>query len=374
MPMNSRKDLQAYLAHLLEVAVLLLFLVVSTYIFLHILNYILPFVIGFLIAVSLLPITRFLEHQGMPRRSAIVATLVVILGGLLSLLLFLVIQGAEEATSLYQVIPQYFVSWRAWAENLIDQSAIVYAHLPPKMVSPLQSSVGSVIAQSRELALSALSAFIGGVTVLPDLVFVIVISVIAAYFFMAERTLLLNWLRILLPPGWGIKLEVVAKDVGNALAGLLRAQLVLIAVTSMICVVGLTIMHVHYALILGVAIGLTGWVPILGSGIITIPWAIGAFALGNVVVAIKVILLQAIASLVRHTIEPKILASNMGLGTFPTLFGMYVGLTSIGFIGLLLGPIALIAIRSLLRVRMFIDFFPERMVGQSFRQRDQDIK
>ncbi|MCI0182510.1 MAG: sporulation integral membrane protein YtvI [Acidibacillus sp.] len=374
MPMNSRKDLQAYLAHLLEVAVLLLFLVVSTYIFLRILNYILPFVIGFLIAVSLLPIARFLEHQGMPRRSAIVATLVVILGGLLSLLLFLVIQGAEEATSLYQVIPQYFVSWRAWAENLIDQSAIVYAHLPPKMVSPLQSSVGSVIAQSRELALSALSAFIGGVTVLPDLVFVIVISVIAAYFFMAERTLLLNWLRILLPPGWGIKLEVVAKDVGNALAGLLRAQLVLIAVTSMICVVGLTIMHVHYALILGIAIGLTGWVPILGSGIITIPWAIGAFALGNVVVAIKVILLQAIASLVRHTIEPKILASNMGLGTFPTLFGMYVGLTSIGFIGLLLGPIALIAIRSLLRVRMFIDFFPERMVGQSFRQRDQDIK
>lgn len=374
MPMNSRKDLQAYLSHLLEVAVLLLFLVVSTYIFLRILNYILPFVIGFLIAVSLLPIARFLEHQGMPRRSAIVATLVVILGGLLSLLLFLVIQGAEEATSLYQVIPQYFVSWRAWAENLIDQSAIVYAHLPPKMVSPLQSSVGSVIAQSRELALSALSAFIGGVTVLPDLVFVIVISVIAAYFFMAERTLLLNWLRILLPPGWGIKLEVVAKDVGNALAGLLRAQLVLIAVTSMICVVGLTIMHVHYALILGVAIGLTGWVPILGSGIITIPWAIGAFALGNVVVAIKVILLQAIASLVRHTIEPKILASNMGLGTFPTLFGMYVGLTSIGFIGLLLGPIALIAIRSLLRVRMFIDFFPERMVGQSFRQRDQDIK
>ncbi len=374
MPTNPRKDLQAYFAHLLEVSILLIFLVISTFIFLRVLNYILPFVVGFLIAVTLFPIERFLEHQGVPRKPAIIVTLTVILGGLVAILLYLVIQGAEEAASLSQVMPKYFMWWRTWVETVIDKSAIVYAHLPAKMIIPLQSSVGSLIAQSRELALTTLSTLVGGVAVLPDLIFIIVISIVAAYFFMAERTLLLHWLRVLLPPGWSVKLEGVAADVGHALAGLLRAQLVLIAVTSVICVAGFTLMHVRYALILGVAIGLTGWIPIIGSGIITLPWAIGAFVFGNVIIAIKVILLQLIASLVRHTIEPKILAANMGLGTFPTLFGMYVGLTSIGFVGLLLGPIAVIAVRSLLRARMFIDFLPERMIVPPVRRQDQDVK
>lgn len=374
MSTPPRKELRIYLTHVLEVAVLLVFLAVSTFIFLRVLSYIAPFVIGFLIAILLLPIARFLEHQGIPRKVAIVLTLVVVLGGLVLLLLFLIVQGAEEATSLSQAIPQYFLSWRTWVEQVIDKSAIVYAHLPAKMVSAMQASVASLIEQSRALALTALSALISGAALLPDIVFIIVISVVAAYFFMAERTQLIHGLRILLPPGWGIKLEGVAGDVGRAMAGLLRAQLVLIAVTSVICVIGLTLMHIRYALILGIAIGFTGWVPILGSGVITLPWAIGAFALGHFVIAMKVVLLQAIASLIRHSIEPKILASNMGLGTFATLFGMYVGLTSIGFLGLLVGPIALIAIRSLLRAHMFRDFLPQRWVGASLRWGEHEHK
>ncbi len=360
MLMNGRKDLRQYLSDLLEVAVLLAFLIVGAIVFVRIIDYILPFVIGFLIAVSLLPLARLLERSGLSRRVSIVVTLVLVLGALLAVLSLLVVQGAEEAAGLSQAIPHYFSSWRQWIEGTVNRGFAMYAHLPTKMLTAMQSTTTSAVTQLRGFALAAVSSIFGGVALLPDLIVVTVISVISAYFFMADRTLLMSGLRRLLPPGWTPKLESVAGDVAHAVAGLLRAQLVLIAVTSVICIIGLSLMRMHYAIILGLAIGLTGWVPIVGSGVITIPWAVGAFIFGNYVVAIKIILLQAIASLVRHTIEPKILASNMGLGTFPTLVGMYVGLTSIGFLGLLLGPIILIAIRSLIRARMFVDFFPER--------------
>jgi predicted PurR-regulated permease PerM len=161
----------------------------------------------------------------------------------------------------------------------------------------------------------------------------------------------------------------VVTDVSRAISGLLRAQLVLIVVTVIVGIVGLAIMRIGYSLILGTAIGLTGWVPIVGSGLITFPWAIGALVMGNYILAIKVLLLQGIATSIRHIIEPKLLASNMGLGTFPTLIGMYIGLTSMGVLGIVLGPIMIIALRSLIRADIFSDILPER----STLERKEDI-
>jgi predicted PurR-regulated permease PerM len=68
-----------------------------------------------------------------------------------------------------------------------------------------------------------------------------------------------------------------------------------------------------------------------------------------------VAVLQVIVSVVRHSIEPKLMASNMELGTLSALFGMYVGLTTIGVIGLVIGPLLMIALRSLIKARMFVD-------------------
>ena len=78
--------------------------------------------------------------------------------------------------------------------------------------------------------------------------------------------------------------------------------------------------------------------------------------MGNVVVAVKVLILQGIISAVRQVIEPKILADNVGLDTLSTLISMYIGLKAIGVLGLFLGPIFLIGLKSSLRARMFIDW------------------
>jgi len=355
--MQADERLRTYFRKVSEVAVLIVFLVIVAVVFARLLHYLLPFVIGFLLAVSLWPIARRLEQAGASRRLSIVLTLIVVIGGILALLILLIVQGAEEALSLSQAIPHFFGNWRDWSQNALQQGMTVYAHLPVKLVAAIQSTTTSAVDQTKQIVISLLTGVFADVALLPDLIFITMISVIAGYFFMADQEILLGILRRLLPPGWAPKLESVAGDVGRALAGMMRAQLVLIAVTCVIGVLGLLLLRMPYALIIGMAIGLTGWVPIVGSGIITLSWAIGALTMGHTLIAIKVLLLQAVASLVRHTIEPKILASNMEIGTFATLFGMYVGIESIGFIGLLLGPIVVIAIRSLLRARMFGDFF-----------------
>lgn len=362
---ESGAVMRGYLRRTIEDAALFVFLAIFLIVFFRLLTYVLPFVVGLLVALALAPVARGLARLGLPRRAAILAALIIVPAFLIALITLFIAQGASEAAGFSQALPHYLSVWRHWSNKGIRELMTAYGHLPPRLIDALQSTMAQMVDQARQLALASVSAIFTSVTALPDAAFIVVISIVAAYFYLAERERYARVITAWLPPGWGPKLAVVSTDVGRAIAGMLRTQLILIVVTALICVSGLLIMHIHYAFILGALIGLTGWVPIVGSGIIIIPWAVGAFATGAVALGVKILLLQAVASLVRHVIEPQVMAKSVGLGTFPTLLGMYIGLKSLGFMGLILGPLVVIAIRSLLRARIFIDFMPrERPVAQ----------
>lgn len=357
-PADSGAGLRGYLRRTIEDAALFAFIAIFLVVFFRLLTYILPFVIGLLVALALAPVARGFSALGLPRRAAILAALIIVPSFLIALITLFVAQGASEAAGFSQALPHYLTVWRHWSDRAIHELMTAYGHLPPRLVDALQSTMAQMVDQTRQLAQASVSVIFSSVTALPDTAFIVVVSIVAAYFYLAERERYARVITAWLPPGWGPKLATVSTDVGRAIAGMLRTQLILIVVTAVICVSGLLLMRIHYAFILGALIGLTGWVPIVGSGVIIIPWAAGAFATGAVALGVKILLLQAIASLVRHIIEPQVMAKSVGLGTFPTLFGMYFGLKSVGFMGLIIGPLVVIAVRSLLRARIFIDFLP----------------
>ena len=53
-------------------------------------------------------------------------------------------------------------------------------------------------------------------------------------------------------------------------------------------------------------------------------------------------------SLVRQVLEPKIVSGRIGIHPIFTLIAMYTGFKVIGVMGMILGPIALIIIKSIL--------------------------
>jgi len=199
---------------------------------------------------------------------------------------------------------------------------------------------------------------IQSVTHLPDYMFVAVIALIATYFMLVNRDHMYSRFLEMLPPGWSDKVKIVTDDMMRAFVGTIRVQVLLMLMSMVLGIVGMWVLGIQYAVILGILFGLAGIVPILGSAIITIPWAVGALLIGDVSLALKVLLLQLAISLIRHMVEPKLLADSVGLDTLSTLFALYVGMQLIGVLGLFLGPIVLIGIKSLFRIRLFIDFFP----------------
>ena len=78
--------------------------------------------------------------------------------------------------------------------------------------------------------------------------------------------------------------------------------------------------------------------PVLGTGMVLIPWALICFLGGNSIRGLGLLGLYATAALVRSVLEPKLVGSHLGLDPLVTLIAMYCGLRLWGLAGMLLLP------------------------------------
>jgi len=95
-------------------------------------------------------------------------------------------------------------------------------------------------------------------------------------------------------------------------------------------------------------ISLIDALPVLGTGIILIPWSLYYLVTGDVRLSVSIILIYLIVFIVRQMVEPKVLSRQIGVHPIFTLFGMYLGLKLIGVAGLILGPLIVLTLKSIL--------------------------
>lgn len=353
-----KNSIRRYLWRLVEAGVLLALVVILCLIFVLTLRYTLPFVLGAFFAVLLMPLVRGLENLGLPRVVAATGILVIALAAVLLATGFVIVSVTREAVLWSAELTRDFHLLQVWVANQITAGQLFYGQLPPEVAGQMQSAAVHVVGQVNHYFQLFVRSVIHAITRLPDTLFVVVISVLTTFSVLVNRErMYLHFLRAL-PPGWSHKVNVVFKDIMRAFIGTLRVQALLMLLSAILGVVGMWVLRIDYFVILGILFGLTGLIPVVGSYIMTLPWAVGAFVLGNTHLGIKILLLQLVASLIRHMVEPKMLADNVGLDMLSTLFGLYAGMKVLGVLGLFIGPIIVIGLKSLLRIRLFVDFLP----------------
>jgi sporulation integral membrane protein YtvI len=356
-PFRSRREaLRIYLFRVIEVSLLLALLILISWVFVKTLSYTLPFVLGIVLAIFLNPLVKLLERFRLGRTSAVLVSMIGSLGILISILSYGAVQLVQETTSLIVSLPAYFENIGQFVNTQIAQGQVFVGKMPPSVTSQIEHKTTDLVNGTGSIATNMVNEILQWVIGLPDGITILVMALIATFFFLINKEKFIRFLQSLLPPTWDVKVSSVYGDVSVAFAGLIRAQGILVIVSMILGTVGLVLLKMKYAITLGLLIGISGLIPLVGSLVITVPWAAGALLTGNLVIAIKILILQGIISAVRHVIEPKILADSVGLDTLSTLISMYIGLKAIGILGLFLGPIFLIGIKSLLRARMFIDW------------------
>ena len=198
---------------------------------------------------------------------------------------------------------------------------------------------------------NALIKIIGEIRNLPKMLICTGITIIATYFIATDRMYILDQLEHHLPRVWvnkfGNKMRAVISSLGNYL----KAQSILILISFIIVLIGLFIfkligINVQYPILMALLIGIVDALPIVGSGTVMMPWAIISAFHGDIKLSISIVVLYIIIIVIRQLIEPKIISNHIGIHPIFTLIAMYTGFKVIGTIGIFVGPIVLIILKT----------------------------
>ena len=127
-------------------------------------------------------------------------------------------------------------------------------------------------------------------------------------------------------------------------------------VVYIILLVGLFVLGVDNALLIGLIIALLDFLPFFGTGTVMVPWAIIAVINGEYRLAIGLLITWGVSQLVRQLIQPKLVGDSIGLNPIPTLILLYVGFRLFGAAGLILSvPIGVIVL-NLYKAGIFSNF------------------
>lgn len=141
-------------------------------------------------------------------------------------------------------------------------------------------------------------------------------------------------------------LELI-QETSIGIKGFLIGKLKMFLLSILIFSLGLYIIDAPYYGLIGILIALVDILPIVGSGIILLPWSVFSLVQGNSNFGFKLILLYIIAMIVRQILEPKILGDSIGLRPIYTLVSTLLGSLFFGPMGVFIGPIIAIILNTI---------------------------
>lgn len=182
------------------------------------------------------------------------------------------------------------------------------------------------------------SRLAGLATGLPGFLLGTVFVSLAAYHLAAQRTVIFPFLGRQLDHRLGGAALKLKEFLFSSVARWLKAQAILLTVTFGILAAGLWFLGQSSWLLIALVIALLDALPVLGSGLFMVPWALVEFLLGNWLRGLELLGIYAMMEITRTVLEPRVLGVQLGLPPFVALCSLYLGFTLFGVAGMLLMP------------------------------------
>lgn len=312
-----------------------------------------PFLIAFIISLIIEPLIRkVMQYTDLTRKVSAIVTMIIVFGIIIGLLIWAISALISESSQILESMNDYIQKISLFINNVLKNIKFDKIQIPIEIKNIVESSSRDFIILISDIAKTWLNNIMGVVQYIPAIFIYIGITIVATYFVCADKLYILDQIEYHLPQKWVNKLGIHIRKIISSLGGYLKAQVVLICISFTIVLVGLYILkifqfNINYPFMIALGIGFVDALPILGSGIIMLPWAIISATEGDLKLAIALIVLYIITIVSRQFLEPKIVSSHIGIHPIFTLIAMYTGFKLIGVLGLFIGPIILIILNSI---------------------------
>lgn len=313
----------------------------------------LPLILGFGIAYVVNILMSVYERHYFPkrtekkyiksRRPVCMLAAFLTVAAIIGIIIGLVIPELMECLRvLFAQVPGVLEKLFAWLESL----EIVKGEIPfslsvsdlekrfEQLVDALTSGVGTVMGT---LVGTIASAFSGIVTTLLSLIFSI-------YLLMGKETLKRQFFRVLdryMKESWYKKFAYISSIMNECFHRYIVGQCTEAVILGILCTLGMAILRLPYATMIGALIAFTALIPVAGA---YIGAGVGAFMIltvSPVKALIFLVFIVVLQQLEGNIIYPRVVGASMGLPAIWVLAAVTIGGGMMGVVGMLLGvPIA----------------------------------
>lgn len=325
----------------------------------YVLGIILPFVIGFAIAALLSPTVRFLSQRyKMKYRHTAFFVLVIAYTTVGTLFAFIIVRTALWLGGFLGELPElYKTSVEPAIGRIYEWISDIAARFEGTGEGALfggidgffESLSASLTGAVTDISVRALSFLSGIAAAVPRVIVELSFAILSSFFFLADFEKILSFVKRILPRKAARFLCDMRGKFFVTAGKYLRSYMILMLLTFALLFFGLLLIGTKNAMMYALIIALLDILPIIGTGIIMIPWAIISIFGGNVGYGVSLLLVWGVTCVVRNIAEPKIVGRQVGLHPLLTLISIFVGGKLLGFFGLILFPVGLSIILSAVR-------------------------
>jgi sporulation integral membrane protein YtvI len=289
----------------------------------------LPFFLAIILAYILNPLVEFLENRHVPRYLgilliyAIFFTLLLIIGLTTIPTLILELQKLGEKIPEYTRHIQQFILTLQSDYRRINIPESIRLVLDQNIIE-LQTAAQDVVERVTDTVLSLFSH-----------TFTILIIPLLVYYLLRDMDSLKRSFVMLFPRRYRQWVAAMGSEMDRTLGAYFRGMLLICILVGIMTYLGLVILGVDFALLLGIIAGITNIIPYFGPLIGAVP-AVLISLLSSPALALKVILVFVIVQQIEsQLIAPQVLGRSLGLHPLIVIFVLIVGGKLFGLVGLI---------------------------------------
>lgn len=293
-----------------------------------------PLVIGFLMAMLMVPFSNFQERKlKFPR----------VLSSLLSAIVFsLIILG------VFFIIGTQLVRFQEDVPEFKDKIILLFHEVQSFIYSRFEISQEEQIqyvTENVEGLLKRGSGAVGSVLgFLSSLSATAMFTFLAIFFFLLYRSHLVKFVIWCFPPKEGERVKYVVSEIQSVIKQYISALMIQVVLVSFLMFIAYSIIGIKHALLFAILCGVLNLIPYVGVFSATVLAAVVTLATGEPIQALWVIVAVIVVnSIDGNIITPKIIGSKVSLNSFVVLFGIVIAESIWGIAGMFLA-IPLLAI------------------------------
>lgn len=299
-----------------------------------------PFFVSMILAYLGDPVTDWLEARGLSRRLAVSVVFlllgVIIIGGVLVLVPVL----GRQIAQLIEALPSIFNWVQATVLPEIQSLTGIdftadFDQLRDALMANWRETgtfAAAFLAQASRSGL-AFAVWIGNIALIP----------VVTFYLLLDWDRIKGYIRDMLPRHIEPRVTSLTTECDEVLSAFLRGQLLVMLSLGVIYAVGLSVIGLHFGLLIGVMAGLASIVPYLGVivGVVTAA-VVAFFQFDTWLPLVGVLVVFGIGQIAESTVlQPLLLGDKIGLHPVAVIFAVLAGGQLFGFTGILLAlPVA----------------------------------